>query len=132
MIQRSFWLSCAAVIAATLAAPAQAVEGTHQTESGPIEVTIMADGLSHPWALAFLPDGSALVTERPGQLRLMSPDGALSDPIEGVPEVDARGQGGLLDVALDPDFAENRLVYLSFCRAGRRTAPTRPPWRAAA
>ena len=73
-----------------------------------------ATGLVHPWALAFLPDGRLLVTERPGRLRLVGTDGALSAPLTGVPVVDAVGQGGLLDVALDPDFATNRLVYLSF------------------
>src|SRR5690606_39514096 len=77
-----------------------------------------ADGLFYPWAIAFLPDGDMLVTERPGNLRHVSATGALSDPIAGVPEVDVRNQGGLLDVALDPDFASNRLVYLSFSEAG--------------
>jgi glucose/arabinose dehydrogenase len=75
-------------------------------------------GLSHPWGLAFLPDGSMLVTERPGTLRHVTADGKVSEPLSGVPEVDARNQGGLLDVALDPDFAGNRLVYLSYAEAG--------------
>ena len=118
MVQKSLWFSSVAFIAVTLAAPAHAVEGKHQTEDGEIEVTIMAEGLDHPWAIAFLPDGSALVTERSGRLRLMGKDGTLSDPISGVPEVDARGQGGLLDVAIDPAFAESRMVYLSFSEPG--------------
>jgi glucose/arabinose dehydrogenase len=78
----------------------------------------VASGLEHPWALAFLPDGRILVTERPGRLRIVGRDGSLSAPLAGVPAVAAAGQGGLLDVALDPRFAENRLVYLSFSEAG--------------
>lgn len=86
------------------------------TSAGPAIVETVADGLVHPWAMAFLPDGSALVTERPGRLRHLSRDGTLSTPLGGVPPVDARGQGGLLDVVVDPDFAENRLVYMSYAR----------------
>ena len=77
------------------------------------KVETIAEGLEHPWGLAFLPDGAMLVTERPGRLRLVT-DGKLSEPVSGVPDVAARGQGGLLDVALDPGFARNRLIYLSF------------------
>ena len=73
-----------------------------------------ASGLVFPWALAFMPDGRLLVTERPGRLRIVGTDGTLSAPLAGVPAVQAVGQGGLLDVALDPAFATNRLVYLSF------------------
>src|SRR5690606_25322379 len=103
-------------IASVLAFPALAVDEVFETEGPSIQVQTVADGLSHPWALAFLPDGSMLVTEREGNLRHVS-DG-VSDPIAGVPEVDSRGQGGLLDVAIDPQFEENRLVYLSFAEAG--------------
>jgi glucose/arabinose dehydrogenase len=95
-----------------------ALDETIETEQATIRAQTFADGLEHPWGLAFLPDGSALVTERPGRLRLVSPDGELSEPISGVPEVDARDQGGLLDVALDPNFEENRLVYLSYAEPG--------------
>jgi glucose/arabinose dehydrogenase len=70
-------------------------------------------GLDKAWGLAFLPDGSLLITERPGRLRLFK-DGKLSDPIAGLPAVDARDQGGLLGIALDPKFATNGLVYLAF------------------
>ena len=74
---------------------------------------VVVDGLSHPWSIAWLPDGSALVTERPGRLRLIR-DGRLdSQPIAGLPPVLAFGQGGLLDIALHPDFVHNRLVYLT-------------------
>ena len=86
----------------------------YPSSAGDLAVETVASGLEHPWSLAFLPDGRMLVTERPGRLRLVETDGKLSRPITGVPNVMARGQGGLLDVALDPDFARNRLVYLSF------------------
>ncbi|MCU0621260.1 MAG: PQQ-dependent sugar dehydrogenase [Gemmatimonadales bacterium] len=85
---------------------------------GSARVTVVASGLDNPWGIAFLPDGRALVTERPGRLRTLGPDGALSAPIAGVPAVAATGQGGLLDVALDPDFATNRTIYLSFSEPG--------------
>ena len=104
--------------AVALAAPALALDETIDTEQARIRAETVVDGLEHPWALEFLPDGSALVTERPGRLRLVSPEGELSEPLAGVPEVDARDQGGLLDVALDPSFEENRLVYVSFAEPG--------------
>jgi aldose sugar dehydrogenase len=88
-----------------------------QTQAEPSLLPV-AKGLDHPWGVAFLPDGSALVTERPGRLRLISlKDGKLSEPLAGTPEVDGRSQGGLLGIALDPDFADNRQVYLSFSEA---------------
>ncbi len=74
----------------------------------------VATGLESPWGMAFLPGGKMLVTEKPGRLRVVSADGTLSPPVAGVPMVDARGQGGLLGLALDPNFATNRMVYLSF------------------
>jgi glucose/arabinose dehydrogenase len=104
--------------AAILANSALALDEVFETESATIQVTTVVDGLEHPWAIEFLPDGGALVTERPGRLRHLSAEGELSEPITGVPEVDARDQGGLLDVAIDPSFAENRLVYLSFAEPG--------------
>jgi len=79
-----------------------------------IQTEVIARGLEHPWGFAFLPDGRFLVTERPGRLRIVNADGSLSAPLAGVPAVAARGQGGLLDVTLHPDFARNSLVYLSF------------------
>lgn len=94
------------------------------TEIGPIQVETIARGLEHPWALTSLPDGRMLVTERVGRLRLVGEDGTLSEPISGVPAVFAQSQGGLLDVALDPDFASNRLVYLSYAEAGDGGAST--------
>lgn len=88
-----------------------------KTDTDFIRTQVLADGLEHPWGLAFLPDGAAILTERPGRLRILAGD-ALSDPIEGVPDVVAEGQGGLLDVAVHPDHANNGLVYLSFSEAG--------------
>lgn len=98
--------------------PARALAQTYATEQARIQVETFADGLSHPWGAAFLPNGSMLVTERAGAMYMVSPKGELSAPVEGVPEVDARGQGGLLDVALDPDFEHNRLVYMTYAEAG--------------
>jgi glucose/arabinose dehydrogenase len=92
------------------------------TGETPVTVTPVATGLEHPWGLAFLPDGRMLVTERPGRLRVVSPDGSLSEPVAGVPEVHAVNQGGLLDVALDPGFASNSTIYLSFAERGEGDA----------
>lgn len=99
------------------AAPALAQE-IFETEELPIRVEQFAGGLSHPWGMAFLPAGGMLVTERAGNLRFVSAEGNVSDPIAGVPVVVSRGQGGLLDVALHPGFAENRLVYWTYSEAG--------------
>jgi aldose sugar dehydrogenase len=85
--------------------------------AGPKPVTL-ARGLVNPWALAFLPDGRMLVTEKPGRLRILGNDGRLSEPVSGLPPVDNTGQCGLLDVVVDPNFADNRLVYWSFAEAG--------------
>ena len=93
---------------------------TFKSELGPVTATPVVQGLDHPWALAFLPDKKGmLVTERPGHLRWVSPEGKLSAPLAGVPKVWAKGQGGLLDVVLSPDFANDRLVYLSFAEEGQ-------------
>ena len=95
----------AMAIASSLLAPgAQAQE---------VRADIVASGLQNPWALAFLPDGRFLVTERPGRLRLLAADGATSGTVAGLPEIAAGGQGGLLDVVTDSDFARNRTLY--FC-----------------
>ena len=85
---------------------------------------VIASGLEHPWGMAELPDGSWLVTERPGRLRLISADGELSAPVEGLPKIDNRDQGGLLDVAISGDFAETRQIWWSFAqpRDGGKTA----------
>jgi glucose/arabinose dehydrogenase len=106
--------------AAILAQRAVAGQSTRdiRTEDGMILVEVIAHGLDHPWGLAFLPDRRMLVTERPGRLRVITHDGRASAPVQNVPAVYAYGQGGLLDVALDPDFAANRLVYLSYAEPG--------------
>lgn len=84
----------------------------------PYRVVTVAEGLEHPWGLTFLPDGRMLVTERPGRLRIVSADGKVSPPVEGLPPIAPVGQGGLLDVVLHPNFAENGLVYFSFAEPG--------------
>jgi aldose sugar dehydrogenase len=91
---------------------------------GVVTAETVASELEHPWALAFLPDGRILVTERPGGLRIVSPTGRVSEPLGGVPKVHAQGQGGLLDVAVDPNFTENRLIYLSYAEPGEGGAGT--------
>ena len=97
---------------------------TVPTEGGTIKVETVAKGLDRPWGLAFLPDGEMLVTEKPGTLRRVAKDGTVSKPLSGVPKVVATGQGGLLDVALDPEFSSNRLVYLTYSEPGERGAST--------
>ena len=88
--------------------------GTYSTDKQRFHLVRVTDGLEHPWGLAFLPDGRMLVTERPGRLRIVADGWLVPEPVAGVPEVWDDGQGGLLDVALHPGFAENGLVYLSY------------------
>jgi glucose/arabinose dehydrogenase len=107
------------MFAASASALAQAPKSpTPAPTHGVVRTETVAKGLEHPWALEFLPDGRIIVTERPGRVRLVDRDGRVSTPFEGVPQVFARGQGGLLDIALDPRFAENRLVYISYAEPG--------------
>ncbi len=82
--------------------------------AGNVSATVLASGLEHPWAVEPLPDGSFLVTERPGRMRIISAAGVIGDPLGGLPPVSAKGQGGLLDVALSPDFSANRTVFWSY------------------
>jgi len=95
-----------------------------ETKEGALKVETVTEGLEFPWGLAFLPDGRVLVTERAGRLRIVEKDGKVSEPLKGVPKLLAEGQGGLLDVALDPNFGDNRLVYLSFAELGEDGAGT--------
>jgi glucose/arabinose dehydrogenase len=104
--------------------PGLAEDQTVTTEDGKLKVETIAIGLEHPWGLAFLPDGDMLVTERTGSLRRVSKSGETSEPLAGVPKVVVREQGGLLDVALDPDFAANRLVYLTYSQPGEGGSAT--------
>jgi glucose/arabinose dehydrogenase len=85
----------------------------------PLRVTTCASNLEHPWALTFLPDGRMLVSERPGRLRVITQAGQVSPPIKGVPNVYSQDRGGLFDVERDPNFASNRLVYLSYAEPGQ-------------
>ena len=109
-----------------LSLPASGQDSTRvRTEKADLLVETVASGLEHPWGLAFLADGRMLVTEREGRLRIVGADGKISPPLSGLPRIAARGQGGLLDVALDPRFADNRFVYLSFSEdRGNRQAGT--------
>src|SRR5687767_13169527 len=87
------------------------------TDQLPVRVIPVATGLSHPWGMAWLPDGSMLVTERPGRLRIIRHGVLDPAPISGVPQVRAVVLGGLMDVALHPKFAENNLIYLAYSKA---------------
>lgn len=107
-----FGLTSAAVLALAIGhGPAMAQ--TIDTSAGPLTASVIAEGLNHPWALGFLGDGRFLVTERSGQLRIVT-DGQVGPPIEGVPAVVAEGQGGLLDLALAPDFESSGRIFLTY------------------
>lgn len=102
------------VLASSLASvSASAQTQVFKSEAGNLQIETIATGLVNPWALAFLPDGRMLVTERPGRMRLITRDSKMSPPLAGVPKVAASGQGGLLDVIADRNFAQNRTIY--FC-----------------
>jgi glucose/arabinose dehydrogenase len=120
----------AAVLSLTLVQPACAGDEplTVATERGKVGVVTVAQGLQHPWGMAFLPDGRVLVTERPGRMRIVATDGTLGPALEGLPPVSVTGQGGLLDVQLDPEFRANSLVYWSYAEprtGGNGTAVAR-------
>ncbi|MFN8828304.1 MAG: PQQ-dependent sugar dehydrogenase [Labrys sp. (in: a-proteobacteria)] len=117
-VSRSVLVSIATAFATTMAFTVPVFAEPIARIGDIARVEVVAGGLEHPWGLAFLPDGRMLVTERPGRLRIVAADGTVSPPVEGVPTVDDNGQGGLLDVALDPAFAQNGLVYLSFSEPG--------------
>jgi glucose/arabinose dehydrogenase len=109
---------------AALAVTTSCAQSEPQVSKGTVAVEEVANGLDHPWGLAFLPDGRLLVTEREGRLRVLGLDKKLSDPLEGLPTVRASGQGGLLDVALDPAFRTNRTIYFSYAEPGGDGAST--------
>jgi len=120
------WIIAGAV--AAMATAASAAPQTYSSSAGPLVVETFATGLANPWALAFLPEGRLVVTERAGRMRIVSRDGKLSPPLAGVPQVAARGQGGLHDVVLDRDYAQNNTIYFCFAEpasGGARTALAR-------
>ncbi|WP_420406989.1 PQQ-dependent sugar dehydrogenase [Hoeflea sp.] len=106
----------AAVALSCFAAPTLARD-TVPTQEVRVDVEVVAGGLNHPWGVEVLPDGALLVTERSGNLRTIR-DGSVSEPISGLPDIAARGQGGLLDVALARDFADSRTLFLSYSTSG--------------
>ncbi len=109
-----------AAIGMMLAQGAHAVDEKtiHRSKAQSFRVETVAEGFSHPWSLAFLPDGRMLVTEREGQLNLVEREGGKRSRISGLPKITARGQGGLLDVAVHPRFSENNWVYISYVADG--------------
>ena len=115
---------CWALLLGAVTAASDSAAQRFDSEQHDFRVTPLAEGLEHPWSLAFLPNGDALITERPGRLRIVRDGRLLAEPVPGVPEVAATGQGGLLDVRLHPDFADNRLVYLSYAGRGEGGAGT--------
>ena len=114
-----------AALASATCAHAGPPEGPVKTEAATFRVTEVAGGLEEPWGLAFLPDGDMLVTEKLGRLRLVEGGRLREEPVGGVPEVYAQDQGGLLDITLDPDFASNRTLYLSYSHAEGSANTTR-------
>ena len=120
---RSAFFSAAALLALSTA-PACAQQTEFDGEAHDYRVVTVVEALENPWGMAFLPNGDFLVTERPGRLRIVRNGELDPRPIDGVPEVWASGQGGLLDVALHPDFATNRMVYLSYSKPGPNESAT--------
>src|ERR1700704_4430232 len=104
--------------------PLVAATQTYQSEEHTFRVMKVVEGLEHPWSIAFLPDGRMLVTERPGRLRIVTNGKLEPQPVAGVPEVFASGQGGLFDVVPHPEFAKNGLVYISYAASGAGGAGT--------
>lgn len=113
MLRRALPLLAAGLLVVPATAHAQDV---HHTAVHDYRVVTVAEGLVNPWSMAFLPGGDMLITERPGRLRVVRDGRLLPDPVTGVPQVFARGQGGLMDVVPHPDFASNRLLYISYSK----------------
>lgn len=116
-------ISALVLLASTSLALAQPEPRVFDTKAVKLMAETVADGLANPWGLDFLPGGEALVTEREGRMRLVTPQG-VSEAIQGVPEVAAESQGGLLDVAVSPDFAQSGLIFFSFSEPGQGGAGT--------
>ncbi len=106
------------ILLLAIQAPVHADAPVHRAKDHSYRAVTVVEGFEYPWGVAFLPDGRFLVSEREGALRVVSASGAVGKPVRGMPEIWVRGQGGLLDVALDPDFADNRLIYFSYSEPG--------------
>ena len=115
-MNRAVSLLLSGVVIAPVFSPVAAQSDLQRTAHHDFRVVSVAEGLEVPWSIAFLPDGDILVTERAGRLRIVRDGGLVPDPVPGIPEVLARGQGGLMEVLPHPDFATNRLIYLSYSR----------------
>ncbi|SOC80483.1 Glucose/arabinose dehydrogenase, beta-propeller fold [Salinimicrobium sediminis] len=120
--QMKLWTSLLTLLLLSWSALAQ--KPTVRTDAGDVAVHKIADGLDHPWGIEFLPDNRLLVTERAGTLRILEADNTISDPVPGTPEVFNVGQGGLLDVALHPDFDQNKYVYFTYSDPGPDSTAT--------
>jgi aldose sugar dehydrogenase len=120
-MNRSVAALAALVFAAALPACSSAQDGPQRSALHTFRIVPVADGLQIPWGMAWLPNGDMLITERAGRLRIVRGGSLLPTPVAGVPAVRTGGQGGLLDVAVHPDFAQNRLVYLSYAKRGSDT-----------
>jgi aldose sugar dehydrogenase len=123
-------LAAATLVAASflIATGTRGEQPAFGSSAGELEVRTIARGLVNPWALAFLPDGKMLVTERPGRMRIVTTEGQISPPLKGVPDVWASGQGGLLDVVVDKSFPQNKTIYFCFAErteGGGRTTVAR-------
>ena len=118
-LNRSLFIQTVMVVVVVVAATAGCGTGTEdvmRSAHHDYRVVAVADGLVHPWSMAFLPGGDMLVTERPGRLRIIRDGALLPDPVPGVPEVVAISQGGLMEVTAHPEFASNRLLYISYSK----------------
>jgi glucose/arabinose dehydrogenase len=116
MIHRTFRAPVAALAGLAVTIPAAGQVQTYRSEHHTFRAVPVAEGLANPWSIAFVPGGDILITERAGRLRIVRNGQLLEAPVEGVPEVRARGQGGLLEVALHPQFESNRFLYLTYSK----------------
>lgn len=119
-LRHSIWIAISIVVLVALVTAAVWLGPglVHRFYAHGLKLVTVAKGLETPWSIAFLPDGRMLVTERPGRLRLVEPNGRVSAPLAGLPAVHAAGEGGLMGVVIDPRFVENQFVYWSYSEAG--------------
>ncbi len=116
----ALWVAVAlSALVACSPTQAQQAEASHDSQHHDFSLEVVTDGLTHPWSMVFLPDGDILVTERPGRLRVVSDGQLQSAEVSGLPDIAAPGQGGLLDIALHPNFEENGWLYMSYSAAVR-------------